>query len=110
MKGIINQDKGKITNKVLLFMFIFFQFFTVKIYGLLDIQIIILLVFFLLCSQERLPVLSVRYSISIIVLTMFFLYSLIVYSISDFPDIFENLRIFRALVASLFLRVSIQVQ
>ena len=110
MKGIINQDKGKITNKILLFVFIFSQFFTIKLYGLLDIQIIILLAFFLLYSQERLPVLSVRYSISILVLTIFFLYSLIVYLISDFPEIFENQRIFRALVASLFLYLIFEIK
>ena len=98
---ILEYEKNKYS--FLLFIAIFFQVVTIKIYSVIDVQILTLLFVVLLYSQKRMPKLSFKYFVSIIVLFALLGYSLAILLVSDNSSYFESARIFRALVSSVLL-------
>jgi hypothetical protein len=105
----INTSNEKDVSSVLLYIVIFFQFFTIKIYSVIDVQISILLFVVLLYSQKRMPILSAKYFTSTMVLFAFLIYSLAVIFVSDDASYFESARIFRALASSILLYLLFEV-
>jgi len=96
----VNKTKS---SYIYLFICMFLQCFIIKVYGVIDVQILIIAFGLLLYSQNIRSLYSVNYSVSTIVLLAFLGYSFAILLVSDSPAYFESFRLFRALVSSILL-------
>jgi len=99
---IYKVNKTKISY-IYLFICMFLQCFILKVYGVIDLQVLIIAFGLLLYCRNIRPIYSVNYSVSTVVLLAFLGYSFVVLLISDSPASFESFRLFRALVTSILL-------
>ena len=99
---IYKVNKTKISY-IYLFICMFLQCFIIKIYGVIDLQVLIIAFGLLLHCRNIRPVISVNYSVPTVVLIAFLGYSFVILLISDTPAAFESFRIFRALMTSILL-------
>lgn len=95
-------NKTKISY-IYLFICMFLQCFIIKVYGVIDLQVLIIAFGLLLYCRNIRPVISVGYSVPTTVLIAFLGYSFMIILISDTPATFESFRIFRALTTSILL-------
>ena len=96
---------GRKIDELLLILVLYFQMFGIKIFGFIDLQIIVLFVVVLLYSKSSQLYIERKYFLSILLLMVLLGYSMLLFLISDNGSVFELLRIARALVSSVLLYI-----
>ena len=96
---------GRKIDELLLILVLYFQMFGIKIFGFIDLQIIVLFVVVLLYSKSSQLYIERKYFLSILLLMVLLGYSMLLFLISDNGSVFDLLRIARALVSSVLLYI-----